>query len=45
MDAKKVPVIVFSDWEDEEEDMLGGKGWDEEENGGRKTLLYILVIC
>jgi len=24
--AKKVPVIVLSDWEDEEEDVVGGKG-------------------
>jgi len=43
--AKKVPVIALHDWEDEEECMVGGEGWDEEGNGGRRTLLYILVIC
>jgi hypothetical protein len=40
--AKKVPVIVLSDWEDEEEDMVGGKGWDKEENGGKgDSVVYI----
>jgi hypothetical protein len=40
--AKKVPVIVLGDWEDEEEDMLGGKGWDEKENGGMEdSVIYI----
>jgi len=40
--AKKAPVIVHSDWEDEEEDMVGGKGWDEEENGGEEnSVVYI----
>jgi len=27
--AKKVPVIVLSDWENEEEHMVGGNGWDD----------------
>ena len=26
IDTKKAPVIVLSDWEDEEEDVVGGKG-------------------
>ena len=43
--AQMVPVIVRSDWEDEEEDMVGGKGCDKEGNGGRRTMLNILVIC
>jgi len=34
--AKKVSVIVLSDWEDEEDNMVGGKGWDEEQNGGEE---------
>jgi len=40
--AKKVPAIVLSDWEDEEEDMAGGKGWDKEENGEEEdSVVYI----
>jgi hypothetical protein len=40
--TKKAPVIVLSDWEDEEEDMVGGVGWDEEENGGEEdSVVYI----
>jgi len=38
MGARKVPVFVLCDWEDEEEDMVGGEGWDEEENGGEGGL-------
>jgi len=33
---KKIPVIVHSDWENEEEDMVGGKECDEVENGGEE---------
>jgi hypothetical protein len=32
--AKMVPVIVRSEWEHEEEGMLGGKRWNKEENRG-----------
>jgi hypothetical protein len=40
--AKKAPVIVLNDCEDEEEDMVGRKGWDEEENGGEEdSVVYI----
>ena len=40
--AKKAPVIVPSDWEDEEKDMMGGRGWDEEVNGGEEdSVVYI----
>jgi len=40
--AKKVGVIVLSDWEDEEEDMVGGEEWDEEDNGGEEnSVVYI----
>ena len=40
--SKKVPAIVLSDWEDEEEDMAGGKGWDKEENGEEEdSVVYI----
>jgi len=40
--AKKVPAIVLSDWEDDEEDMVGEKGWDEEEKGGEEdSVVYI----
>jgi len=39
---KKAPVIVLSNWKDEEEDMVGGVGWDKEENGGEEdSVLYI----
>jgi len=42
IDTKKAPVIVLSDWEDEEEDMVGGVGWDEEENVGEEdSVVYI----
>ena len=43
--TEKAPMIVHSDWENEEEGMVGGVRWDKEENGGRRTVLYILVIC
>jgi hypothetical protein len=40
--AKKVPVIVLSDWENEEKHMAGGKGLDEKENGGEEdSVVYI----
>jgi len=40
--AKKVPVIVLIYWEDEEEDIMGGEGWDVEENGGEEdSIVYI----
>jgi hypothetical protein len=40
--TKKEPAIVLSDWEDEEEDMVGGVGWNEEENGGEEdSVVYI----
>jgi hypothetical protein len=39
--AKKAPVIVLRDWEDEEEDMVGRKGWDEEENGREVVLATV----
>jgi len=40
--TKKAPVIVLSDWQDEEEDMVGGVGWDEVENGGEEdSVVYI----
>jgi len=40
--AQKVPVIVLSDWDDEEEDMVGGKQWNEKENGGEEdSVVYI----
>ena len=33
---------MLSDWLDEEEDMVGGVGWDEEENGGEEdSVVYI----
>ena len=38
MGARKVPVFVLSVWEDAEDDMVGGEGWDEEENGGEGGL-------
>jgi len=42
IDGKKVPVIVLSDSEDEEEDMVGGMEWDEEENeGDEDSVVYI----
>jgi len=40
--TKKAPVIVLSDWEDEEEDMVGEVEWNEEENGGEEdSVVYI----
>jgi len=37
-----VSVIGHSDWEDEEEDMVGGEGWDKEENEGEEhSVVYI----
>ena len=40
--VKKVPVSVLSDWEDEEEDMVGGEKWDEKENGREEdSVVYI----
>jgi len=40
--AKKVPVNVLSYWENEEEDMVGGERWDEEENRGEEdSVVYI----
>jgi hypothetical protein len=42
IDAKKAGVIVLSDWEDEEDDMVGGEEWDEEENRGKEdSVVYI----
>jgi len=33
---------VLRNWEDEEEDMVGGEGWDKEENGGEEdSVAYI----
>jgi hypothetical protein len=40
--SKKAPVVVLSNEKDEEENMLGGVGWDKEENGGEKdSVVYI----
>jgi len=40
--TQKAPVIVLSDWEDGEKDMVGGVGWDEKEDGGEKdSVVYI----
>ena len=33
---------MLRNWEDEEEDMVGGEGWDKEENGGEEdSVAYI----
>jgi hypothetical protein len=40
--TKKTPVIVLCDWEDEEENMMGGVGWHENENRGEEdSVVYI----
>jgi len=40
--TKKALEIVLRDCEDEEEDMVGGVGWDEEENGVEEdSVVYI----
>ena len=40
--AKKIPVFVLRDGEDEEEDVVGGQGWDEEKNKVKKdSIVYI----
>jgi len=39
--AKMVPEIVLSDWKNKEEEMVGGEGWDKEENWGEEdTVVY-----
>jgi len=40
--AKKVPVIVLRDWDNEEEGMVGGVGWNEEGNEEEEdSVVYI----
>jgi hypothetical protein len=40
--VKKVPVIVLSDWEDEEQYVGSVEVWDEVENGGEEdSVIYI----
>ena len=40
--TKKAHVIMLSDWQDEEENLVGGVGWEEEENWGEEdSVVYI----
>lgn len=40
-----MPVVVLSDWEDEEEDMPDEEGGMRRRMEGRRTLWYMLMIC